>query len=197
MGNNKIQLEYIYHGSEERNIEYKQSIDYEESDVKDKLFRACMAMANIEDGGVIVIGVEQREGTFLTTGMTDDDFNSFEQDEFSQKLNEYADPNIDVKLSKIEHDGKKYIIIEVKEFDDMPIICRKASNKLKRGAIYTRPRSKNESVKVPNENEMRKIIELTVKKFIEKNSKLFMNSGTVNQEVDNSVEFDKEAEDIL
>jgi hypothetical protein len=47
-------LENIYHGREERNLEYKQTMSWTEASTKAKITKCVMAMSNIRDGGSIV-----------------------------------------------------------------------------------------------------------------------------------------------
>lgn len=49
----------IFHGSEERNLEYKSSISWSQPATKAKVIIGCLAMANIPDGGIIIFGVDQ------------------------------------------------------------------------------------------------------------------------------------------
>ena len=101
--------------------------------------------------------------------MPDNDFNSYDQDNISSYVANYADPFVEFNINKINHEGKKYVIIQVKEFYELPIICKKdGSEGLKNGAIYTRTRRKYETAEVPSQTEMREIIESATNKGIKK-----------------------------
>ncbi|MGE3062903.1 MAG: helix-turn-helix domain-containing protein [bacterium] len=166
---NQTLIDYIIHGREERNLEYKESIDWNTFENKERIIKACLAMANLQDGGIIVLGMKEvSKDVWEPQGMTSDHFDTYSQDDVSEKVNEYADPSIQIKLSKIQHDNKNFIVIEVAEFREIPIICRKTGTTLKKGGIYIRPKSKNESVIVPNESELREILDKAVEIKLEK-----------------------------
>ena len=51
---------YIFHGKEERYLEYKRSMIWTGNDTtKVKIAKAMMAMANLRNGGVIVVGMQE------------------------------------------------------------------------------------------------------------------------------------------
>ena len=51
--------QWIIHGREERNLEYKSSLDWADAATKAKIVKSAIAMANLRDGGWIVIGVDR------------------------------------------------------------------------------------------------------------------------------------------
>lgn len=48
---------YVEHGKEERYLEYKSAMAWGNDDTKIKVAQAMMAMSNLRDGGIIVIGI--------------------------------------------------------------------------------------------------------------------------------------------
>jgi len=50
---------YIQHGKEERYLEYKGSMVWTRDDTKVKIAQAMMAMSNLRNGGVIVVGMKE------------------------------------------------------------------------------------------------------------------------------------------
>jgi predicted HTH transcriptional regulator len=126
-------------------------------------------MTNIRDGGSVVIGVEQKkQGTFELSGMTQADFDSFNYETISAVVAEYADPYITFSLTKDELQGKRIVIIDVEEFQDIPVVCKKDGSLLKRGKLYTRGLRVPESVEVPSQTEMREILDIAIEKGIRK-----------------------------
>jgi hypothetical protein len=88
---------------------------------------------------------------------------------------EYADPYVKILLEKADLHGKKFIIIRVSEFDEVPVICKKDSSTdkekdriLTRGRMYTRTRRIPESAMVMNETEIREILVMAVDNGIRK-----------------------------
>lgn len=150
-------------GREERNLEYKRSIDWKNS--RAKLTKAILSMANIRGGGSIVVGVErQSDDSYQLRGMTAEHLASFVQDDISAYVNEYADPHIEVAVHKHTRGGKEFCVIRVSEFLGVPIVCKNDGDSLRRGAMYTRPRRKCESAEVPNAEELREILDMAVEK---------------------------------
>lgn len=174
--NGKELIEIVIHGNEERNIEYKSTMNWNDSRIKAKITKSVLAMVNLRDGGFLVLGVEPEQHN--PVGMSKDDFDSFSQDDISQHISEYADPFVEVTLNKIciesNHPdekiaGNKYIVIQVREFEELPVICKKDGvENLNEGEIYIRTRRKYESAKVPSQTEMREILDLAVDKAIRK-----------------------------
>ena len=160
----------VFHGREERNLEYKSSLNWKDSATKAKIVKACLAMTNIRDGGVIVLGVEQNGEDFDPVGMQEDDAASFSQDHVLAKVNEFADPFVELTVTPFRVDnGKVFVVIQVQEFAELPVICRKNGDQnLSRGDIYTRPRRMNETAQVSSQTEMREIIELATDKAMQK-----------------------------
>jgi excisionase family DNA binding protein len=157
----------ILWGREERNLEYKQSMGWGTAETKAKLTKSVLAMSNLRDGGLIIIGVSrQSDDSYEAEGMAKSDFDSFVQDHIAAHINEFADPYVDLVL--IKHaldDGRLFCILEVAEFAELPVVCKRDGvEKLRRGATYIRSRRMNETVEVPSQVEMREILDLAIEK---------------------------------
>ena len=64
----------------------------------------------------------------------------------ANSIDEYADPSLAFELSQVILDGRDFIAIEIHEFEDIPILCKKTyGDTLRKGACYTRPRRKPET----------------------------------------------------
>lgn len=163
-------MELIFHTREERNLEYKASMNWTAPETKANLAKSVMAMSNIPDGGAVVIGVEELGGFFQEEGMDDGDFRSFSQDDVMAHVNEFADPYVEVTVSPVElTDGsdKRFVVIQVREFEQLPVVCKKEGmERLRRGALFTRSRRKYETAEVGSQSEMREILDLAVDKEI-------------------------------
>jgi hypothetical protein len=156
---------------EERNLEFKKSMDWADPATKAKLAKSVLAMANMRDCGHIVFGVErQPDDSYAAVGMQPDHISSFVQDRISSCLSEYADPYVEATLIKHDVNGRIFCVIRVSEFAELPVVCKKdGQEKLRRGALYTRSRRMAETVEVPSQVEMREILDLA----IEKRSRVF------------------------
>lgn len=156
----------IFHGREERNLEYKQSMSWSDIATKAKVTKSAMAMANISDGGYIVFGEKKNGEVYEPEGMQKDHADSFKQDDIMEWVNGYADPYIELIVSFAERDSKPFIIIQVQEFAQLPVVCKKDGEGLKRGDVFTRGRRKYETARVGSQTEMREILDLAVDKEI-------------------------------
>ncbi len=156
----------ISHGREERNLEYKQSMSWSNIATKMKVAKSAMAMANISDGGYILFGEKKNGEVYEPEGMQKDHADSFKQDDVMEWVNKYADPYVDITVSPAERGGKPFVIIQVQEFDQLPVVCKKEGESLKRGDVFTRSRRKYETARVGSQTEMREILDLAVDKEI-------------------------------
>jgi predicted HTH transcriptional regulator len=159
--------ELVYHGREERNLEYKRSMSWHEPETKAKITKSVMAMANIPDGGTIIIGMEKEGELYFVRGMEVEDARSFQQDDVMEHVNEWADPYTELTVTLLHKDAKELACIQVREFEQLPVVCKKEGMEgLKRGAFYTRSRRKYETAQVGSQSEMREILDLAVDKEI-------------------------------
>ncbi|KPJ58158.1 MAG: hypothetical protein AMS15_09095 [Planctomycetes bacterium DG_23] len=191
-------IELIIHGREERNLEYKGSLSWKYNTTRAEAAKTCMGMANIPDGGAIVFGVkEMSRNQYEPIGMKSSHFESFNQDDVSDYVNGYADPYVELKVSKVPHDGKKFVIIQVQEFSELPVICKKNGPEgLKKGAIFTRPRRKNETVAVPSQTEMREILDSAVDKRVRKNREQLFRWGLIRPAAPEDIDVQKFEEQL-
>ncbi len=163
---------YIQHGKEERYLEYKGPMVWTNDDTKVKIAQAMMAMSNLRNGGVIVVGMkETKRGFWEPDSMTDEQVASFTQDDIAQWVNDYAVPAVQFTVEPFTRDTNKFVMIKVREFDSVPTICRKPKQLggrevLKNGAIYYRSNSKNESAPISSDEDMRELIILAVNKGV-------------------------------
>jgi len=161
--------EHVYIGKEDRGREYKAPMPWTDDLAKAKITKAILAMSNVIDGGVIVVGMKELEDkTFDPVGLSDGDASTFKHDTIADYLKEYADPYVEFTLRPIACNGKNFICIQVKVFDESPVICKKDGRDLEKGRIYTRPRTKNESAPVSSYAEMREILDMATDKAVRK-----------------------------
>lgn len=129
--------------TENKNLDYKQSMNWRTATAQDKggIVKDVLAMANTQDGGRLVFGV--RDEDFEAIGLADDEFRAFDATQFNDFLSRYTDPPFGCGLHKFVIDGLPIVAIEVPEFIDVPIICKADLNDgnrliLRRGATYIR-----------------------------------------------------------
>lgn len=103
--------------------------------------------------------------TFEPVGLSDADYVSFDTTKVNDFLQRFTDPRASCEIQKLTFDGRKLVVIDVSEFSDVPIICKKDTNSskessrliLKSGALYIRT-DKATSVQVPSVEEMRELL---------------------------------------
>jgi len=206
---NEYFRDQIFHGTEERSLEYKSSISWGSIDTKEKIVVACLAMANTPDGGTIVIGVDEdkEKGQFTACGMLQEHVNSFKQDDVSDFINKYADPYIELKINRVDIDDKTFIVIQVQEYQETPIICKQSGQKIKCGDIYIRSKRKNASSRVASQNEMREILNRAISKSISSRIQMYNEiSSVINEKNDHAehqynaqieASFQSESDDLI
>lgn len=194
----------ITHPFEERHIEFKSSTPWKEKEFKAKITKSILAMANLKDGGWIVVGnEEQSDGTYKAVGMSQSDYDSYDSDSVKDFAKDYADPYVNISVLKLEHDNKKFVLIRIEEFDVSPVICKRAyGDIMHRGKIYSRSTGKPETIEVPSETEMREIINMAVDKKMRQHIKWLTDLGLIplvaeESEPEDTEKFDKQLEGII
>lgn len=130
-----------------------------------RVARAAMAMSNRPGGGLVVVGVSENAGDLTFDGLTAAQLATWVPDHVADRLFGYADPPVRFEMSIVKHAGFEFVTLEVAEFDEVPVICKKDfPGVLQAGAIYVRPRRKPESVPVPTATDMRDLLELATEK---------------------------------
>lgn len=160
-------IDLIQLGRETRNIEYKRTYSWNDPSHKAKIVKTILAMSNIRDGGYLILGVEENNGSFTPVGVPQADYDLLNTDDVLAFANRFADPYVEIKLHKGLHEGMLFVVVEVQEFQQYPVVCKcDGLENLKCGSIYTRTRRMYESAVVPSQTEMREIIEMAVDKGI-------------------------------
>lgn len=152
--------------SESPNFDYKKGFIWNDKDKRDErlgILKDILSMSNTKDGGKIIFGVA--DASFKFEGLSREEFESFDSTDFANLLHEYSDPKIEFQLFKKEIDGKLMVVIDIPEFPDIPIFCKKDAHSqrnpskqiLKKGEIYIRtPRCSSEAIS--SAQEMRELL---------------------------------------
>jgi predicted HTH transcriptional regulator len=106
-----------------------------------------MAMANLRDGGLILIGVCERDNKWELTGIQQAHVDTFDYDDIIDQLGKYASPEVNVDIVIHDHDdSNRYLAFHVHQFTGSPVVCRgnspdevKLKDRLAAGEIYVRP----------------------------------------------------------
>jgi predicted HTH transcriptional regulator len=192
--------ELVSIGEQRRNVEIKRSMSWNNPNTKAKIVKVILAMSNIRDGGYLIFGFEENGDSYLPVGINEDDLNSFDYDDVKSHVARFADPYVAFSMEIIEDedDGKKFIVFTIKEFEEVPVICkRNGLENLREGDIYTRSRRLPSTTKVPTQSEMREIMDLGIEKGIRKFLERAQRAGLRVQPATILDEYDRELEDIL
>ncbi len=141
---------------ETQSLEFKSAMSW---DVR-KLARSLLALANVEDGGIIVIGI-RNDGT--REGLSPIEVQTYKLDGMKDQLRNYADPHVDFSFEiAIDKGGLSLGVIRVFPFRDTPVICCKDDDaaRTRNGIIYYRNTDRRpESAPVSNSYDMRSIVQ--------------------------------------
>jgi len=172
----------IIRGIEKTDLEYKSSMDWKDRKTKLEIIRAMLALSNNSGGGAIVIGVKEDKKTrkFIPTGMKEDDFNSYKYDDVARVVKNYSNPLIAFKITademEIENKMLKFVVIQVRESRELPVICIKTEkcNKskpafpknicLRANTVYVRSKAPIESREIASMEEWREFIDRILEK---------------------------------
>jgi hypothetical protein len=152
-------------------IEFKE--DQKWDTLKQKIVRTALAMANLEDGGIIVIGVSERDQTRTITGVSDENLATYEGDTIKQAIDGIASSPVRLEVAIHLHDDKHLVAIRVLPFDDLPIVCKRDGDGIKEGQLFYRPSTGGVRTAVlSNERDMLDLIQRAAFKQMAKLNKL-------------------------
>ena len=184
------EIDFIFSDlTERREVEFKQSVNWNTDAMKVKIAKSVMAFSNIRNGGWLVIGVRQNENhTYSPVGMSEEDYASFNIDNVLAYINARAEPpvNIEIKkeIKKLENSQGRFIIFKIYEFEDYPIFCKDdggitfehkgvRSTFLHKGVLYTRSRRTYESAPIQNQSDMKEIVDMILTKYSQEFARRF------------------------
>ena len=122
-------------------------------------------MANLRDGGIIVIGVEQNDSRWMLSGISEADLATFDADIAADQVNSYISPHAKITMVSFNEEGKKFLAIEVHEFSDIPVVCKKNGPGLMEGAVYIRPPGvRPQTTRVMRAEQMHDLLDLAAEK---------------------------------
>ena len=132
-----------------------------------QVVKAMLGMCNRRDGGTVIIGVEDNQGTLNPVGLSDADLSEWNYDAVADQVARYADPGASFNLDAKEYEGNSYVVLEVDEFVDIPVLCKRSyDDVLSDGACYVRPRRKPETSDIPTQADMRDLLDLAIEKGV-------------------------------
>ena len=163
---------FVQCSGENDNIDAKAPMEWDNGPQSASLAKDIAAFANSADGGVLVIGkVGKEDGSFELRGVTEQQSASFETTKVANWVNSHFAPPIHLTCYTQKADEKTFVVITVREFDDIPAICTRSfqdaknakKHLLREGLIYVRG-ANAESKPAQSVDEWRAIIGMAVKK---------------------------------
>lgn len=149
---------------ESRNLDYKLTTDWSgPKDPKLELTKDLLAMANTQDGGRVIFGVDN--STYNFVGMPEEDWQSLDHTPLNEFVQKYGGPSFRCDVQKWTIDGKCAVSIDVPEFEREIVICIRDANSsfdqnkliLAKGAIYVRT-AKASSEAIRSDEDMRNLL---------------------------------------
>lgn len=118
---------YIQETGESDKIDAKGPISWDGGVESAGLAKDIVAFANSKDGGVLVIGKSEcDDGSFSLDGVTDQQAASFETTKVATWVNNRFAPPIGLVCHTHQYQNKKFVVITVDEFSDVPHLCTKS-----------------------------------------------------------------------
>ena len=189
-------------GHELSGVEFKSPGPLSNRRLVAQVIRAILGLCNRRDGGTVIIGVEDNQGALHPVGLAEDDLAGWNYDDLADQVARYADPSASFVMEVKEYDGGSYVVLEVEEFSDIPVLCKRSyDDVLQDGACYVRPRRKPETSSIPTQADMRDLLDLAIEKgvtrFLERARRVGLFSiPTAEPQVTDRERFDEQLGDL-
>jgi hypothetical protein len=164
-------------------VDFKRSGGWDS--LKWRIIETVLGMGNLRDGGVIVVGVAEEGDAWNLTGIAEEDLRSFDVDTVVDQVNSYVSPHVKLTLVTLEEAGHIFLVLEVQEFADTPLVCKKngpADSKLVEGGLYVRPPGLARTTRIMKAEQMHDLLELAAEKRARRILEVGRRVGLVQQE---------------
>jgi predicted HTH transcriptional regulator len=181
---------------ESQSVDFKRSCEW--TALKWRLIETILAMGNLRDGGVILIGVAEGEKSWEIGGMSDEHLDTYDVDVVNDQVNAYVSPHANITLAILLAQSKKFLAIEVREFTNSPLVCKKngpTETRLAAGAVYVRPPGRACNTRVTTAEQMHDLLELAAEKRARRIIEVGTRVGLVPSQSD-AQRFDDELEGL-
>jgi len=159
----------IERGGESADLDYKAPIAWPPiaSAERHRLVKTMMAMSNLEDGGRILLGINDKSKA--PVGLSADEAQTWDTTSVAAALAHCASPAPHIHVHQANVDGLLLVLVRVSPVAPGPTICQNvpghaaAASELRRGAVYVR-RPGAETVEVSTEQEMRELLRIVMRR---------------------------------
>ena len=157
-------ISIIERNFESKGLDYKAPIRWDPNDKKAccEITKDIIGMANTE-GGYLVLGVSESDHGFVLEGLNLEQVKSFESSIICRFVQNYVDPPINVRVQKVLHKQKAFVLLEIPRFTDTPHICQKEyPGVLHDRELYVRT-DNNETAPIKSSADFRMLIESAIR----------------------------------
>lgn len=107
-------------------VDFKEVVRWGSLHARIELARDVVCLAN-RNGGLIVLGVADRGGRFERVGLADGD-DLPDPTDLGKVIRAYFDPPVQFTCTEVSVDGQRFGVIQVSEFDRVPVVCKSIGN---------------------------------------------------------------------
>lgn len=150
---------------EDQDVDFKESAPW--SALQVRLVHTCLAMANLRDGGLILVGVSERDGRWTLDGISTEHLSTYDPDEILSVVNSFASPFVELDVVTLEHNSATFLALYVHEFRNIPIVCKKngpSGSNISVGRVYVRPPGLARTTTIVDASQMQDLLELATEK---------------------------------
>jgi hypothetical protein len=149
---------------ETQDVDFKEAAPWEK--LKWRITKTALAMGNLRDGGIVIIGVSQRRKRWKLTGVSNVVLRTYDPDVILGQINAYVSPFVVLDIVSVKHQ-KHFIAVYVREFSDTPLVCKKNGpngSGLYEGAVYVRPPGFAQTTRIVHAAQMHDLLGLAAEK---------------------------------
>jgi predicted HTH transcriptional regulator len=193
--------EAIDFASEVTGVEFKRSEPFDI--LQYKIAKTAQALANLRDGGLIIVGVSQTNKVFSIDGVDAAVEATYNGEAIYEHINWYASPPIDSRTIVLEHLGKRFVVMVIAPFERTPVVCRHPTpdgtpkkDAMKPGDFFVRTAEKIETKRVDSAQLMEDLLQLAAGRRAAEIIRILRTGGVAPEAMTPGDRFEKEVEDF-
>jgi len=163
-------------------VECKSPGSFKDNPLLGRVIRAMIGMANRRGGGTVIVGVAERDHLLSYDGLMEEHVASWRYEHLADTVAKYAEPLLSFDYHMHMWEQKRFLILHIHEFTDVPILCKneysdtsnpsiaeaKRAKVLRKGVLYARSFHKPETKEVTSAENMRLLLDLATEKRLQK-----------------------------